>query len=202
MKTWTSAFSTASVLILTFFFQISGAFALSNLSLENVFDLLKNQPRSYETKGAICEEVAKVLLEQEYPAPRYTVHVGIAYGDLEKTIGELDEVVIDNQSGKAIRVYEVKCWTDLKEGREKALAQRSRFLKALRSSKELYFNSTSTQEEFSQEIFEDLKDFMSLGQKGATAAGYEFEFPFTMRELMDLRTRLLRCQSWGDCPRP
>lgn len=171
--------------------------ALAQTQIDEVFHQLKSNQRSYEDKGAICEEVAKVLLQKDFPAPRFKVEVGIAYGDLDKTIGELDEVIIDTTTNKAVQVIEVKCWTDLNAGREKALDQRARFLKNIRSAKELFFSSTSTQDEFPQEMFEGLTDFRSIGQKGATAAGYDLEFPFTMKELMDLRVRLIRCQSWG-----
>lgn len=196
---------TASVLLAAFNISINTAYANStgielgtNTTLEEIFQSFKKSQTSYEDKGVICEQVAKYLLEKKYPAPRYRVEVGIAYGDLDNTIGELDEVIFDNVENKAIQVLEVKCWADLKAGQEKAMNQRTRFLKNIRSNKELYFFSTSTQEEFDQKLFEGISDFRSIGQKGATASGFDFEFPFTMKELMDLRVRLVRCQSWGE----
>lgn len=174
-------------------FQVS-----AQTQIDEIFHQLKNNPRSYEDKGSICEEVAKVLLEKQFPAPQYKIVVGIAYGDLDKVIGELDEVIIDTRINKAIQILEVKCWKDLNAGHEKALEQRDRFLKSIQSTKELYFSSTSTQEDFDQITFKGISIFKSIGQKGALAAGFDLEFPFTMKELMDLRVRLIQCAQWGE----
>lgn len=198
MKYIIAALSTASVLL--FSTEINASTIISEL--DSTFEALKNNPRSYEDKGAICEEIAKVFLQKKYPEPQYSIHIGIAYGDLTSTIGELDEVIIDNSSNKVLKILEVKCWTDLAAGKEKAEQQRSRFLKNIRSTKELYFISTSTQNDFDQNLFEGVNDFVSIGQKGAVASGYDFELPFTMKEIMNLRSRLLRCQSDGNCPTP
>lgn len=190
------------LVVTLFLFVLMSLGAIASPEIDQIFDSLKGLPRSYETKGAICEEVAKVLLEKDYPPPRYSVHVGIAYGDLERVIGELDEVIIDHNENKVIKIIEVKCWTDLKAGRDKAHEQRARFLKSIRNPQKLYFTSTSTDQEFSPAQFVGVNSFAAIGQKGAKAVGYDLEFPFTMKELMDLRLQLLRCQNWSTCPKP
>lgn len=189
-----------SLLLVIFVFISHHAYA--SPEFDSMYDELKSLPRNYEAKGAICEEVAKVLLEKDYPQPRYTVHVGIAYGDLEKVIGELDEVIVDNETQKVVKIFEVKCWTDMKAGLEKAQEQRARFLKSIRNPSRLYFSSTSTDQEFSSQMFIGTQSFAAIGQKGSKAIGYDIEFPLTMKELMDLRLQLLRCQNWSTCPKP
>jgi len=183
-------------LFLLIFCLSSTVFAFS---LESVFIALKTNTRSFEDKGAVCEEVVKLYLEQEFAPPRYEVLVGVAYGDLERVIGELDEVVVDTQTQEVVRVLEVKCWKDLRAGQEKAQQQRERFLKTLKRGAPVYFNSTQSESEYSNLKFSGQTEFLSIGQQGAVAFGFDRELPFSMLELMALRTRVLQCRSWGDC---
>lgn len=45
------------------------------------FVALRDVARSYEDSGSICEEVARLEVQRDFPAPQYEVHVGIAYGN-------------------------------------------------------------------------------------------------------------------------
>ncbi|WII71184.1 hypothetical protein QJS83_12005 [Bdellovibrio sp. 22V] len=166
------------------------------------FAELKNIPRSYEDSGSICEEIARLDLQKEFPAPQYEVIVGIAYGDATRVIGELDVVIFDKNIQKVIKIAEVKCWKDMRGGLQKALEQRARFLKSIRSSKQLVFKSTSTKEVFDAEKFEYVEEFFTMGQKGTVAVGYEREMEYTHKEMQTHRYEMIRCQNQGQCVRP
>lgn len=190
-------------LVRTFFLITAFLFSsIAAASWEQDFELLKDVPVSYEAAGTICEEIARLDMQVEYPAPQYNVLVGIAYGNEERVIGELDVVIFDNNIQKVAKIAEVKCWKDLKAGMEKAHEQRARFIKAIRSGKPLEFFSTSTKEVFPQEQFENVKEFFSIGQKGATAFGFERELEYTLLEVKHHRTDMIRCQNQGKCAHP
>jgi len=169
---------------------------------EEDFAQLKNIPRSYEDSGSICEEVGRLEMQKEFPAPQYSVIVGIAYGDEARVIGELDLVIFDNNLQKVIKIGEVKCWKDVRGGLEKAREQRARFLKAIRSNRSLRFFSTSTKEAFPQEKFEYVQEFFSMAQKGSVAQGFDRELEYTLKEMHDYRYEMIRCQNQGRCVRP
>lgn len=176
--------------------------SVSFASWSEDFEALKDIPRSYEDSGAICEEVARLDMIKEYPAPQYDVVVGIAYGDVTRTIGELDVVVVDNNIQKVIKVAEVKCWKDVRGGLKKARDQRARFLKNLHSGKSLIFRSTSTKQVWEAEKFEQVRDFISIAQKGSTNQGFDQELEYTLQEMHQHRTDMLRCQKDGLCAKP
>ncbi|UXR63392.1 hypothetical protein EZJ49_09925 [Bdellovibrio bacteriovorus] len=166
------------------------------------FEELKSIPRSYEDSGAICEEVARLDMQKEFPAPQYKVEVGIAYGDGSRTIGELDIVIMDLRQNKVIKIAEVKCWKDVRGGLKKAMDQRARFLKYNNSSKPLFFRSTSSHQAFERELFDEVEEFFSIAQKGSASQGFDVELAYTLKEMHDHRTDMLRCQSQGLCAKP
>lgn len=166
------------------------------------FEALRNVSRSYEDSGAICEEVARLAIEKEYPSPQFSVLLGIAYADEVRTIGELDVVVFDNNIQKVIKIGEVKCWKDVPAGLAKAQEQRARFMKTVRSSKKVIFRSTSSQEVFDADKFAHAREFFSMGQKGSVAVGFDRELKYTLKEMHDHRLDMIRCQHQGLCARP
>ncbi|MEN0059244.1 MAG: hypothetical protein AAGB31_10460 [Bdellovibrio sp.] len=166
------------------------------------FAELKNVPRNYEDAGSICEEIARLDMQREYPAPQYSVEVGIAYGDGTRTIGELDVVIFDNNTHKVLKVAEVKCWKDVRGGLKKAQEQRERFLRNIKSGKNLIFQSTSTHQNFDAERFRYIQDFFSIAQKGSESQGFDYEMAYTLREMHDYRFQMIRCQEQGRCARP
>lgn len=188
------------------FFAVLGTLMLSAslafASWEEDFELLKKIPRSYEDSGSICEEVARLQMQREYPKPQYDVVVGIAYGDVQHVIGELDVVIFDNNIQKVIKIGEVKCWKDVRGGLQKAREQRARFLKAVRQPKTTRFFSTSTKENFSAEKFQYVNEFFSMAQKGSVAQGFDREIEYTLQEMHNHRYEMIRCQNQGQCVRP
>lgn len=187
-------------LSLLFLIWISSSMAYA--AWEQDFEVLKDIPRSYEDSGSICEEVARLEMQREYPAPQYDVVLGIAYGDETRVIGELDVVIFDNNLQKVVKIAEVKCWKDVRAGLEKAKEQRARFLKAVRSTKPLRFFSTSTKQAFDIDKFKYVGEFFSVAQKGSVALGFERELEYTLKEMRDYRYEMLRCQNQGKCARP
>lgn len=169
--------------------------------LQDEFLALKDSGKDYRVVGTICEEVARLQLARIYRAPAYTVVTGIAYGNQDRTIGELDVIVFENRTGEAIKVAEVKCWRDMSAGLHKALDQRSRFLRTINSPQRLFFRSTTTNEYFDQSQFDSIQEFFSIAQRGATRYGYDQELQYSLEELMTLRSMLIACQDRGECAR-
>lgn len=167
------------------------------------FDQLVRVDRSFEDSGAVCEEVARIQMQKTYQRPQYEVHTGIYYADSERVIGELDIVVIDNSSEKVVQVSEVKCWKEPLLGLEKAMQQRKRFIKALRSAKELVFHSAFSGEPLlSKQAFKGIENFKTIGQKGTRVVGYDEELPYTFLEFQDLRRKVMNCQNRSECSYP
>ncbi|UOF01864.1 hypothetical protein [Bdellovibrio reynosensis] len=187
-----------SLILITVFLSSS----LARASWEEDFQLLKDFAVSYEASGTICEEIARLDMQEEYPSPQYSVINGIAYGDEERVIGELDVVIFDNNLQAVIKIAEVKCWKDPKAGIEKAHEQRARFIKAIRTGKPLRFFSTSSEEVFPQSQFQNVKEFFSIAQKGTSTFGFERELEYTLLELKNYRFEMIRCQNQGKCAHP
>lgn len=186
------------------FLFLTTVFVSSTLlaSWEEDFELLKNRPRSYQDSGAICEEIARLKFERQFNNSNFQVEVGIAYNDTQRTIGELDIVVFDRSKNAVVHVAEVKCWKDMSGGLHKAQEQRARFLKNLHSQKEIHFQSTSTDQEYAAEQFQDVSVFTTIGQKGTLQAGYDDELEYDLRELHKMTVDMLRCQDRGECAKP
>lgn len=153
----------------------------------------------YEVVGTVCEQVAKLRFEEEFPAGRYTVTTGVEYGDGRRTIGELDVVVIENMTSKVVRVTEVKCWKDFKGALKKAHEQRNRFIRTLKSNIQIKFKSLSSNLVFTKANFSNVREYMAVAQKGSKNAGFDRELSYDLKELMQLRMMMIQCQHQGVC---
>jgi hypothetical protein len=166
------------------------------------FAILKDIPRDYQDAGSICEEVARVDMMRQYPAPQFNVEVGIAYGDEERTIGELDVIIFDNNTNKVYKIGEVKCWKDLSGALDKAKDQRARFVRSIHSNVPLRFRSTSSGKVYDADQFRYVADFFSIAQKGAEKRGFDVELEYTLAELKQFRKDMIHCQNKGECASP
>lgn len=166
------------------------------------FAILKDIPRDYQDAGSICEEIARIDMMREYPAPQYEVEVGIAYADEERTVGELDIIIFDNNTHKVYKVAEVKCWKDIRGGLDKAKEQRARFVRNIHSNKPLRFRNTSTDKVYDAEQFRYITDFFSIAQKGSEAKGFDVELKYTLAELKQFRKDMINCQNRKQCASP
>lgn len=173
----------------------------ATFSLEEDYDALKDSGSNFVVIGTICEEVARLEMAAEYKEPQYHVVTGIAYGNSKKTIGELDVIVFENKSQDVVKIAEVKCWKDLDGGLRKALDQRQRFLKNIQKGG-IVLRSTHDKRQYSAKQFRDCKDFETIGQQGAKDYGYNRELDHSLEDLMGLRTRIMNCQTTGECKQP
>lgn len=164
------------------------------------FDRIKTLGRNLEPVGAICEEVAQLRFAEMYPEPQYQVITGVEYADKEKTLGELDVVVFNNESKLIDVVGEVKCYTTVYSGLKKAKEQRKRFLTSVQQPQALRFKWLGHPElPLLKPQFKKVKKFFSIGQRGTLAKGFDYELPYSLAELMQLRDDIRRCQTEGLC---
>lgn len=166
------------------------------------FNKLKHSGSDYEVVGTVCEEVAKLRFQEEFPSSKFEVITGVEYNDGSRTIGELDVVVFEKFSMKVVRVSEVKCWRDLGGALSKAHSQRKRFVNHLNSNKPIYFRSLHSQHQFKEAHFLSVRDFTAVAQMGSKSAGFDYELPYDLKDLMKLRQMMMECQDKGICTRP
>jgi len=177
-----------------------GACAFAGLAED--FEKIKNNGRDLEPTGAICEEIAQLRFSELYPAPDYEVVTGIQYDDKDGTVGELDLIVFNKEKIAEV-IGEVKCWTNAKSGLKKAEDQRKRFQKNVNSPIALKFKWLSDPSRpLTKTQFNKAKKFIFIAQSGTIADGYDYELPYTLRELMHLRADILNCQAQGNCKKP
>lgn len=158
---------------------------------------LKNSGSNYEVIGTVCEEVARLRFQEEFPAPKYGVVTGVEYGDGNRTIGELDVVVFDSMTNRVYRVAEVKCWKNNEGAIRKALSQRQRFVNTLRSGKPIKFKNSKVQ--FRRDNFLQNPKQIAVAQKGSKSAGFDIELNYELAELMKLRQMMIQCQAARQC---
>ncbi len=163
---------------------------------------LKNSAVDYQVVGAVCEEVARLRFQEEFPNNKYAVVTGVEYGDGNRTIGELDVVVFENTTQKVVRVAEVKCWKNTQGALKKARDQRQRFISTLQSGKQTYFKSLHSDYKFKKDNFMGTKEFIAVAQKGSKSSGFDRELPYELDELMKLRQMMIECQQSRECARP
>lgn len=83
-------------------------------------------------------------------------------------------------------------------GLKKARSQRMRF-QAGANATSSYGTKNKTQYQRSQ--FENVREYLTVGQKGALEHGYDVELSLDLKDLMRLRDRMLDCYSEKKCPR-
>ncbi len=166
--------------------------------IQDLFTQLRDSGLNYEVVGTVCEQVSRLELQKVYPVSQYEVVNGIEYGDATRTIGELDVVVFDKATKKAVLVGEVKCWKDLKSAIAKARDQRFRFQKSL--AKDIALHDYQT--DYDKEQFSSVQKYVAIAPKGAKAAGFEVDMENSLGELMQLRDMLMTCQDQGQCAPP
>ncbi len=190
---------TLSLLVALFSFNLSAG------NIDADFQKLKNNGEKYSVIGVVCEQVAKLRMQEKYPAPQYDVYTGIEYFDARRTIGELDVTVVSNETNPptAVVVSEVKCWKNLDNARVKALDQRKRFQEWMASKKPVRIQmNNGPRLSFTKSQFANVKEYLAISQSGGEASGFEMTLDYTLSELMSLRQRILECQDKGACKAP
>lgn len=160
---------------------------------------LKDTARDYFDTGAICEEIARLDMQEEFPAPQFKVLTGISYDNGDGTAGELDVIVFDMHLNKVIKIAEVKCWKKLDHALIKAQKQRARFLGYRANSANISYKKAHSSETFTKEQFADVNDFITIGQQGALAFDFDRELKYSLRDFAELRDLMMKCQHDGLC---
>jgi hypothetical protein len=178
------------------------SFPVHSKDLNSVFEDLRNTSEKYEIKGTVCEQVARLELEQQYPSNEYTVENNIAYSQHGQVLGELDVVVFRKYDARVILIGEVKCWHNVGESLQKAVAQREKFRKYLRNGGHGidFYKTTGPVVHFNPSQFRDIPPYILIAQQEGNEVGFDLALPYTLRELMELRDLLVRCQMIGECP--
>ena len=188
-----------SVLTVILFGVLALGFQAQAADPNVLFQRLKQSGVSYQVEGTICEQAARLQLEASYPAPRYQVINDLTYSEGGQTIGELDDVVIDNQTNRAVLVAEVKCWQDFASALRKADKQRQRFLTNMKHPQGIIVHSRQLDRDFDVNLISGVKKFITISQAGGESAGFDMCLPYGLEQLMDVRERLIRCQQQGTC---
>ena len=171
--------------------------SLPNPRIDEYFEVLSHEKVDFEPTGMVCERVAVREIESLYPSVNYNIVNSISYDQNKTTIGELDVVIFDKNTGKVEAVAEVKCWTSFSGALKKAKSQRMRFLTYLNRNIEIFDN---TGKRYSKSLFQNIQKFFTISQAGGVNQGFDFELSLTYKELMVLRSRLLDCKVQGRCP--
>lgn len=170
----------------------------TNPKIDEYFEELSYEDTNFEPDGAVCERVAVREVDVLYPKENFTIINSIQYDDKKTTIGELDLVIFDKSTGLVEAVAEVKCWRSFEGGLKKAKEQRMRF--------QTYLNRGITitdgnDKRYSKDVFKQVKRYFTISQAGGMNRGYDFELSLDLKELIELRSRLLNCHAEGRCPR-
>jgi len=166
--------------------------------INDLFNQLRDSAVNYEVVGTVCEQVSRLELMKTYPPADYEIVNGVEYGDANRTIGELDVVVFEKSTKKAVLVGEVKCWRDLQSALTKAKDQRQRFQNSLSKNIELH----DFESDYQKSQFSNVQKYVAIAPKGAKAAGFEIDMENTLSELMQLRDMLMKCQQSHECAAP
>ena len=175
------------------------AFALTK---KEAYQLLADAGEDLTVSGAICEHVARLELDREFPADRYAITNGIAYGKPPSTTGELDVIVFEKPHMNVVFVAEVKCSRNLPSAAAKARKQRQRFLDTMASRKPVKLWDVKTKKEYDLALFQGVKKFQSISNHGGVGKGFDRELEMELVDLMDLRQEIMSCQGAGRCRRP
>lgn len=188
-------------LLLTFTVAASALGAPAQADLD--FAKLKERAVSYAVLGTICEQVAKLRLEDEFPAPAYSVETGIEYKRGVTTLGELDVIVFRASDGAAVLVGEVKCRPNLTHAVHLAKDQLDRFKSNIEAGGNVRLAmKDGTNRTFALSRFADCGTFVSISQDGGKAAGFDRTIGLDLDAALALRDRLIACQAAGECVRP
>lgn len=182
---------------LLLFLVFSFSASVKATTVEEYFTILSKTKADYDPTGAVCEKVAMIEIEPNYPKSQFEIINSLEYGDNKKTIGELDLVVISKDTGMVEAVAEVKCWKSFSGALKKAKDQRNRFLSNLNKKITI---TDKDQKEYSQNIFKHITKYFTISQDGGASQGFDFELSLDLKELMKLRGLLLDCYAQGKCP--
>lgn len=169
--------------------------------IESYFEALRASGANFEPDGTVCEEIARLEVAKEF-GEAYEITTGVEYSLGKDTLGELDVVVFDKTNHKVVLIAEVKCWKNLQQAMDKLKAQRDRFTWNLtQHAAHIQFQADEGLK-FEVEDFQGTFEFRSISQFGGLKKGFDQEIELTLSDVRELRSKLLKCQAWGECLRP
>jgi len=161
--------------------------------LGRYYEMIKDLPYDYGQVGSIVEALAHSQLEVLYPAPHYEVIGDLDYQEGVRTVGELDLVVFDRESGRAVLVAEAKLTDNFKWARRSARKQIHRFQSYLHEGKITRFIHTADPKRtVTTNQFTDVGRYVLIGPRNALAAGFDYEVDVTRTEADELQAKLLK----------
>ena len=185
-------------LLLSLLFVTSSSFAA--LDLAGAFEALKTKAVNWDPDGAVCEQLTRVKARDQYPENAYDIIGDVEYDIGALTVGELDLLVIEKNSGKVILVEEVKCWKSFQGGIDKARSQKLRFEWHL-SKYPQQIRFTSDEMKISAANFSSSFPFIFVSQAGGAKWGFDQELDLNLSDIKKLRMMLLKCQDSHQCPK-
>lgn len=176
----------------------------SALTVEQAFQMLSRVPADYRIGGTVCEQLARYRFAYKFPPETHRIDVGIVYTNSHgNTLGELDVVVFDRNTGRAVLIGEVKCWKNLKSAMKKAKLQLARFRSYVADKRPIHmYNSTNPDLRYNKKQFKSAPKLVYISQEGGQASGFQVSIGLPHAEVLQLQKMLLSCQKSGKCPRP
>jgi len=170
-----------------------------NSQINHWYQELKDSEITFHSHGAVCEQIAKIQMADQYPPDEYEITTGIIYGKAGIIIGELDLVVFD-KTHEARMVAEVKCKRRVAAARKEAQLQLERFYnKVVDSDLPIVFYGADGEDydvrQFDEIEKEDLKTISQLEGEPY----FEYTVGLNYDEVILLWKRLKRCQTSKHC---
>jgi len=162
-------------------------------------DLIREAPFNYGNVGSVLEALAVEGMRRRYPEPLHSVVSGIEYKDATgRTVGELDLVVLHNETGDALVVSEVKLSGNLRAAEQKANTQIKRFRESIANGEVVELRlKGGAQTNYRPSQFTNVLIFGKIGSKGAVAEGFDWEVDLSRDEGDELQAALLNKNSSG-----
>ncbi|MBN20287.1 MAG: hypothetical protein CL678_03280 [Bdellovibrionaceae bacterium] len=187
---------------LSAFSLILFSFSASAGNVWEGYEYLMSLPREYKDFGSVCEEIATQEIKEDYPSDRYEVTGNLVYQNSQRTIGELDIVVLRKEDKEAVVIGEVKCWKKLSQGRSKALRQLERFRNTILSGRPIrIFHAFEKKRLFETDQFDEAPRYITVSQKGGRSEGYDREIRFSHEEMRRLYRVIRECRGGHRCPK-
>ncbi len=162
-----------------------------NSLLDRYFEAIRNLPLDYGKVGSVLEAIALVLLQEQYAEPDFAVYTGIQYESRSgRTLGELDIVIWDRKTRRALAVYECKLTRNFQRAGKKSREQLDRFINAL-ARDEIGGMRSEVGKRFDPSQFEHVLVYGFIGPHGALDAGWELQIDIS-REEGDILQAMLR----------
>jgi hypothetical protein len=180
-----------SLYFFSLLFSISAYAGNSNISLLGAFEQLKDLDQNYKIVGTVCEQVTNLELKEAFPDHLFLIKNGIKYRIVgsRNFLGELDTVIFDRASRKALYVFEVKCRKNSRRALHEARRQLSRFYRTLKAHVPLDFISSENDNVYySSDQFDESLVTASVSYEGSH---FNLTLGFSLEELMGLRQQLI-----------